>query len=234
MHIEQFRSQVLLMAAAVVPVSRCCFYNVDPDLEPSGHVVLGDDRRFVAAYLHQYRACDPFHPRHFTQQLKSVFRTDEGAGSAVARQRYVQGFMAPMGIRFKAEVFLRDEAGSIIGGLRLSRRESLGEFEGRDISALEAMQPLIQTAFQHVRSRDRATVTQQQLTAREREVLDCMLDGMPNKVICRRLDLALPTVKSHVRNILHKVGATSRANVIAKLCRSVAGEAQGAGSHPKG
>ncbi len=220
MHIEQFRNQVLHMAGTVVPVTRCCFYEVDNDLEPTGHVVLGDDRRFISAYLHQYRACDPFHPRYFAQLSKSVFRTDEGAGSALSRQRYVQGFMTPMGIRYKAEVFLRDEIGTIIGGLRLSRRESLGEFEGHDLAALQAMQPMIETAFQSVRWRSRATTTQQQLTAREREVLDCILDGMPNKVIGRRLDLALPTVKSHVRNILHKIGATSRADAIAKLCRS--------------
>lgn len=220
MHIEQFRSQVLQMASAVVPASRCCFYEVGRDLEPTGHVVLGDDRRFIAAYLRQYRACDPFHPRFFAQQRKSVFRTDEGAGSAASRQRYVQGFMAQLGMRYKAEVFLRDESGMIIGGLRLSRREALGEFEGRDLAALEAVQPLIQTAYQAVLSRERATVTQRQLTAREREVLDCMLDGMPNKVIGRRLELALPTVKSHVRKILHKVGATSRADAIAKLCRT--------------
>jgi DNA-binding CsgD family transcriptional regulator len=220
MHIEQFRSQVLHMAGTVVPVSRCCFYEVDADCEPNGHVVLGDDKRFIAAYLQQYRACDPFHPRYFAQTRKSVFRTDEGAGSAASRQRYVQGFMAQLGMRYKAEMFLRDEAGAIIAGLRLSRREALGEFEGHDLAALESMQPVIQAAFQHVRSRDRATSTQQALTVREREVLDCMLDGMPNKVIGRRLDLALPTVKSHVRNILHKVGATSRADAIAKLCRS--------------
>lgn len=220
MHIEQFRQQVLQMAGMVIPVTRCCFYEVNQELEPTGHVVLGDDRRFIAAYLHQYRACDPFHPRFFAQQRKSVFRTDEGAGSLVSRQRYVQGFMAPMGIRYKAEMFLRDEAGTIIGGVRLSRSASLGEFEGHDLAAIEAMQPLIQTAYQSVRARDRAAVTHLQLTAREREVLDCVLDGMPNKVIGRRLDLALPTVKSHVRNILHKVGATSRADAIAKLCRS--------------
>lgn len=221
MHIEQLRTQLLQMAQAVIPVSRCCFYEVNQDLEPTGHVVLGDDRRFIAAYIRQYRACDPFHPRFFAQHQKSVFGTfDGGGGGEQERQRYVQGFMAAMGIRYKAEVFLRDEAGAIIGGLRLSRRESLGEFQSQELAALEAMQPVAQTAFQAARSRDRASSTQQQLTVREHDVLDCILAGMPNKVICRRLGLALPTVKSHVRNILRKVGASSRADAISKLCRS--------------
>ena len=220
MHIERFQAHVLQMARTLIPVSRCCFYEVGDDLEPMHHVVLGDDRRFISAYLHQFRACDPFHPRHFAQHPRSVFNTDEGAGGPLLRKRYVQGFMEPMGVKYKAEVFVRDEAGAIIGGLRLSRRESLGEFGPVEIGALEAMQPVIQTAFQAARTRDHATLAQDQLTVREREVLDCMLCGMPNKVICRNLGLALPTVKSHVRNILRKVGASSRTGAIAKLCRT--------------
>lgn len=219
MRLEQFRAQALHMAATVIPVSRCCFYEVGQDLEPTRHVVLGDDRRYISAYVQQYRACDPFHPRFFAHSPRSVFRTDEGVGTPELRRRYVQGFMEPMGIRFKAEVFLRDEAGVIIGGLRLSRRATLGEFSNVDLAALEAMQPLIQTAFQAARSRELATSVHDALTAREREVLSCMLDGMPNKLICRRLGLALPTVKSHVKSILHKIGATSRADAISRLCR---------------
>lgn len=217
MHIERFQAQVLQMTRALIPVTRCCFYEVADDLEPMHHVVLGDDRRFISAYIHQFRACDPFHPRYFAKHPRSVFSTDEGAGGALQRRRYVQGFMEPMGVKYKAEVFVRDESGIIIGGLRLSRRESLGEFGPVEIAALEAMQPVIQTAFQAARSRDRATSAQDHLTGREREVLDCMLAGMPNKVIGRNLGLALPTVKSHVRNILHKVGATSRTEAVAKL-----------------
>lgn len=219
MYLEKFRAQALHLASTVIPVSRCCFYLVDKDLEPTGHVVLGDDRRYISAYLQQFRACDPFHPRLFAHQARSVFRTDEGGGSPELRRRYVQGFMEPMGIRFKAEVFLRDGAGAIIGGLRLSRRAALGEFGAVELAALEAMQPVMQTAYQAARSRDLAASVNEQLTAREREVLACMLDGMPNKLICRQLGLALPTVKSHVKSILSKVGATSRADAISRLCR---------------
>lgn len=221
MHLPQFRAHAMHLAATVIPVSRCCFYEVGQDLEPTGHVVLGDDRRYVAAYLQQFRACDPFHPRFFAHESRSVFRTDEGGGAPELRRRYVQGFMEPMGIRFKAEVFLRNDAGAIIGGLRLSRQATLGEFSDTDLAALEAMQPVIQSAYQAARSRDLASSVSAQLTAREREVLSCMLDGLPNKLICRQLGLALPTVKSHVKSILHKVGATSRADAIARLCRLV-------------
>jgi DNA-binding NarL/FixJ family response regulator len=48
------------------------------------------------------------------------------------------------------------------------------------------------------------------LTERERQVLRGMAMGCTNKEISRTLDIALTTVKSHVRSILDKLGVDSR------------------------
>jgi DNA-binding NarL/FixJ family response regulator len=48
------------------------------------------------------------------------------------------------------------------------------------------------------------------VTSREREVLLCLADGLPNKEIAKRLGVRTPTVKNHVHNILKKLGAASR------------------------
>jgi NarL family two-component system response regulator LiaR len=48
------------------------------------------------------------------------------------------------------------------------------------------------------------------LTSREREVLQLIGRGFPNKRIARELDLAESTVKSHVGHVLAKLGATDR------------------------
>lgn len=50
----------------------------------------------------------------------------------------------------------------------------------------------------------------QQLTAREREILEHLAQGLSNKAIARALDISHDTVKLHVRHILSKLNLTSR------------------------
>jgi DNA-binding CsgD family transcriptional regulator len=53
-----------------------------------------------------------------------------------------------------------------------------------------------------------------ELRAREREVLELMVAGLRNRDIAERLHITIRTVKFHVSNILHKLEAHSRAEVI--------------------
>ncbi len=55
------------------------------------------------------------------------------------------------------------------------------------------------------------------LSLREQEVLALLAEGMSNKLIARRLDLSLHTVKRHVANILGKLDAGSRAEAVARM-----------------
>jgi two-component system nitrate/nitrite response regulator NarL len=48
------------------------------------------------------------------------------------------------------------------------------------------------------------------LSAREREILGCLTQGEPNKVIARKLDITEATIKVHVKAILRKIGASNR------------------------
>jgi DNA-binding NarL/FixJ family response regulator len=55
----------------------------------------------------------------------------------------------------------------------------------------------------------------QALTAREREVLHLMAEGLPNRQIAARLFISPHTVKFHVASILAKLGASSRTEAVA-------------------
>jgi two-component system nitrate/nitrite response regulator NarL len=48
------------------------------------------------------------------------------------------------------------------------------------------------------------------LSAREAQILNCLREGAPNKVIARKLDITEATIKVHVKAILRKIGATNR------------------------
>jgi DNA-binding NarL/FixJ family response regulator len=53
------------------------------------------------------------------------------------------------------------------------------------------------------------------LSAREREVLQLVADGLANKQIARSLGISERTVKFHVTSILNKLGAENRAHAVA-------------------
>jgi DNA-binding NarL/FixJ family response regulator len=57
------------------------------------------------------------------------------------------------------------------------------------------------------------------LTAREREVLRLVADGLPNKAIARELGISEHTAKFHVGSLLAKLGAGSRTEAVTLATR---------------
>jgi DNA-binding NarL/FixJ family response regulator len=60
----------------------------------------------------------------------------------------------------------------------------------------------------------------EELTGRELEILGLITDGLFNREISERLVLSEETVKTHVRHVLAKLGARSRAHAVAIALRS--------------
>ena len=57
------------------------------------------------------------------------------------------------------------------------------------------------------------------LTARERQVLELLADGLSNRVAAARLGISEQTVKFHVAAIYGKLGAANRADVVRRAIR---------------
>lgn len=73
------------------------------------------------------------------------------------------------------------------------------------------------------------------LTAKEREIATMMFSHRSNTEIAATLHLSLPTVKTHVRNVLRKLGADSRAELFARILLGVSGGRLSTGQvHPAG
>ena len=89
---------------------------------------------------------------------------------------------------------------------------------------IEALQNAVR---QHVRARERHQADQQareryaQLSAREREVLGLIVEGLTNKEIGRALELSPRTVETHRANLFAKLGAESLAQLIRRYAALV-------------
>jgi len=62
-------------------------------------------------------------------------------------------------------------------------------------------------------------VDSEELTPREREVLQLIAEGLPNKAIAQRLGVTDHTVKFHVNAILGKLQAQSRTEAVVRASR---------------
>ncbi|MEL6354373.1 MAG: response regulator transcription factor [Cyanobacteria bacterium J06627_28] len=58
------------------------------------------------------------------------------------------------------------------------------------------------------------------LTARELEILECIVSGCSNAQIAEQLFVTVGTVKTHVRNILNKLGASDRTQAAVRALRA--------------
>ncbi len=70
------------------------------------------------------------------------------------------------------------------------------------------------------------------LTPRQLEVLALLCEGLPNKLICRRLNIATGTVKVHISSILRELGVTSRVQAVVAAARHGVSGGDRAGTPP--
>lgn len=91
----------------------------------------------------------------------------------------------------------------------------------RSAAAGETLIPAGTIARVVVRHRDSARQARalERLTPRERQILALMSRGVDNRAIARDLYISYATVRTHVRSILLKLGASSQLDAVAKATR---------------
>jgi DNA-binding NarL/FixJ family response regulator len=77
-------------------------------------------------------------------------------------------------------------------------------------AAARGESPLSPKAAQALVAARGETGGQAQLTPREDEVLALLAEGLPNKLIARRLDISEKTVKAHLTSIFQRIGVSDR------------------------
>ncbi|WFN56352.1 two-component system response regulator NarL [Dickeya lacustris] len=72
----------------------------------------------------------------------------------------------------------------------------------------DTLTPVLAASLREARSSDTRDI--QLLTPREKDILKLIAQGLPNKVIARKLDITESTVKVHVKHLLKKMKLRSR------------------------
>ena len=80
--------------------------------------------------------------------------------------------------------------------------------------------PLLAHLIHRHREEEEARRRVSQLTRREREVLALLADGADNDSIAQRLVISPETARTHVQNVLHKLGVHSRLEAAAFVLQS--------------
>src|SRR5687768_1677662 len=91
---HQRKQQIVLSVSALLPVSRCCMYDIGEDLIPRDHVVHDGNTRWILPYRSHFQEIDPFAPKKILakrgRRLHGTGLGDELA--RIQRTDYYHGF----------------------------------------------------------------------------------------------------------------------------------------------
>lgn len=144
---------------------------------------------------------------------------DGAAATRIIRQKYPQVQVIAL-TSFKEGDLIKNalEAGAIAYLLKDVSADDLwrairAAHIGRTTLSPEAAQALVEAANQ-------PPTPGLDLTEREREVLALMVEGLNNTQIAERLTVSPSTIKSHVSNVLSKLGVASRTEAVTLALRN--------------
>lgn len=128
--------------------------------------------------------------------------------------------------RYPVLALLEDPHGAreaVSAGARgVAARTSTGRRLARALDALAEGFLVVEESWAEdlIRPPRRELDTEETLTPRELQVLECLSLGLSNKEIAERLGVSVHTVKFHVNSILGKLSATSRTEAVALAARA--------------
>lgn len=222
---DPFQQALFALVQRLMPVDGMRFYLYVPwaQLQQEATSTEALDP-MMRSYAQTFWEVDPMHPSRFEEREVVVVSNSMLMHEAAWRSSAIYtGFYAPNGYAHNCDMFLKQQ-GRIVAVLSLVRRNPAQPFTDDEVARLNQVQPFVEYSLGalHVsnRAHSRSSLAQlYRLTARELDVVEIALTGASNKVVCRHLDISLPTLRTHMQHIYTKVGVRSSAELVARLGR---------------
>jgi DNA-binding CsgD family transcriptional regulator len=183
---------------------------------------ISDDNLLGYERYVQYR--DTVTPR--LQKYRHAIRVSDAIPQAeLVRTELFNDFLKRDGLYWGITMFAWSENVNI-GDLRIWRSEKHDNFSDRDLAIAELIRPAFVTALSRARAEAGLTMPKipavsalslnilRGLTARERQVVGLVLDGLLDKQIADRLGISYTTVRTHIGRSFQKLGVANRSRLI--------------------
>ena len=130
-------------------------------------------------------------------------------------------FMQKWNMLDSAEIFFRNRTGLPVLGLSIFRTDSKNLFSDQEKNILDSFCHLSKQYFyQHSDKIEKDYLSSSyQLTKKEIEVLELLLNGLNNQSVAAQLNCSLATVKTHVQHLYQKLQVKNRQEAICKFLR---------------
>jgi NarL family two-component system response regulator LiaR len=194
---------------AMVRRGLAAFLKVFDDLQLAGEAESGEAAiQLCAKVVPDVILMDMVMPDMDGAAATRVIRQQFPHVQVIALTSYKEGDLVKNALKSGAIGYLLKDvsADDLAGAIRAAH-------SGRATLSPQAAQALVETANQ-------PPLPGLDLTEREREVLALMVEGLNNTQIAGRLMVSPSTIKSHVSNILSKLGVTSRTEAVTLALRS--------------
>lgn len=185
-------------------------------LKPSERAAMYGD------YLKGVYLLSPFYRASLGLKAPRVARVKDVAPDGFSASEYHRRYFSQIGVSDMLGLLLPEEHGTLF--LSLSRATGEPRFSMADAGALTALVPVFASAAQrheslagplHAVMPQPKPVPRQasQLTAREAEVVNLMLEGHSAKALAGRLKISVETVRVHRKHIYAKLAVSSQAEL---------------------
>jgi NarL family two-component system response regulator LiaR len=185
------------------------FLKVYDDLELAGEASSGEEAVQLCEQLHpDVVLMDMVMPDMDGAAATRMIRKKSPSIQVIALTSFKEGILIQSALQAGAIGYLLKDvsADELVQAIRAAHA-------GRSTLSPEAAQELVLAASQ-------PPVPGLDLTDREREVLALMVEGMNNTQIAAKLTVSPSTVKSHVSNILSKLGVAGRTEAVTLALRN--------------